>query len=612
MYEAQGRKAPLVLRHPLLVRRSLMGLGALAGAIPAALKFSEGGKLTDALSSALLPSGLGATTGALAHALLHGDAKRRAQRAAENLTEYSGDPRNLRLGNPILAGLTGIHQQGRADVVRALEGEGVRPNHNPAMSGLDIGALIPVTSIPSMIGHAAGSGAHFIEAYDRMSPAGIKVATALNSSSDPRIASLVRGTQNQDVEELIALRKKRKKDEGFARSYKPLVIGGALAGLGYAAYRGGNWILSPEDRKKLTNVSAFLLNSDPSGDTLKAKFKSVMGLGNPTPATHIQGSDYAFYDYIDKMTQAATVKPFGKSVSSLLMGIRKHLGGKNKIENPNDWKGQLGAEHYDYFERGPLAAMQHQLHKLKPFYEDMHHTQFVPGGLEARVLRAKEIKDLLDNAEAAGKGQETYQQLLAEKLEPLRKNPDNLPDRDYPSFPDTLAGADKDHVANLLAQLDMRQQGDLKSVHGLTTRWQSLFDQYMREQTGKGYEEVPGLSSELGHGREMELVRGMPGWLRDKDPEFYQQFEPYLRQQATNQLGVAGAYSLLTDVVGGAQDGLRTGGQVGMAAGGGLAGLWAVKNMLRRRGASARKIREREKELKERIRARTAKSLTVR
>jgi hypothetical protein len=560
-----------------------MGLGALAGAIPAALRFSEGGKLSDALTSALLPSGLGATAGALAHTLLHGDAKRRAQRAVESLPEYSGEPRNLELGNPILAGLTGLHQQGRADVVRALEGEGVRPNHNPAMSGLDIGTLIPLTSVPSMIGHAVGSGAHFIEAYDRMSPAGVKAANS-HTKRAATVAHMRAINADPALREYLdaAEQKRKRKTPGL----KGIATAAGLAGTGAGLVYLGNSAISPTDRLKLQNLASLASKMDP--DSMK--------LVTAEPGKDYRDSGQLFYDYVDRASEAAGVKVFGSPVQDLIEKLRKSFifrGTPFDMARADPYQLHQTDNHYKDFTAGPLAAYLHQLNKHdESFYGSWAATEnYIDPNTNAE---AKQIEKVLDSTDKI-----PYLRRIRKALaDTHEKHRETLGPFQKPLVPSVGDGTNKD-LALMLNHFQKQKSPEMDTYRDFRRGLDKNLNSFLQEEGvvapgGDAVSHMRDISTTLPHGKEMDLLRKFRGWVSVKDPEFAKTLGKVENKMAEGMTGPAQFYSFGGNLAAKLLQDLPRALGAGLIAGGvGLGGYWGVNKLLEKR---------REKELRKKRR----------
>lgn len=376
--------------------------------------------------------------------------------------------------------------------------------------------------------------------------------------------------------------REKEEQESARRSYWPLLLGAGLAGLGYGAYQFGRKALSPEDAMKLKQLDIFQSNVDPHHG-IADEIKTIFGKGALGMAPHVAGSDYSFYDYIDRMSQAASIKPFGKPLVDWMMNMRKRMGGQYSLKDAPRWRKDLGNEHYEYFAKGPLAAMVHQIRKLYPFYEDMHQAQFIDGAINKRKELAAGIESQLDRMfkqDPAGMGK---------SIEAWNKSIENtsVADQFLPILPQ--GGQDNKWTSELLAATSLRHadtttpKGPANTVLGLIEKWKPHMEKYLRDHSGGkyGWQTVGDMSAALNHGEEMKLVRDFSAYLHGRDPALGDQLDKFLVAQARNQLGVAPAYTMLAQVAAPLFSTIpKAVGAGAMGLGGIAAGTWALRRWL--------------------------------
>jgi hypothetical protein len=122
-----------------------------------------------------------------------------------------------------------------------------------------------------------------------------------NVASDPTIENYLKARKEQN------LLKNKKKNQSI-----PLWIGG-LAGAGAGLTWAGNKFITPEDRAKLENLASLSSRMDPD--------KS--GFMDAATSKDFSGSSQMFYDYVDRASQAAGAKIYGKPIREFIESARK-------------------------------------------------------------------------------------------------------------------------------------------------------------------------------------------------------------------------------------------------------------------------------------------------
>lgn len=313
---------------------------------------------------------------------------------------------------------------------------------------------------------------------------------------------------------------KKKQEERKRVGWKMPALGLGLLGAGYGMHRFGDAALSPQDRQAVDDLVSL-------GSQMSGTDKSVLNAS--TAGTDYANSAGLWYDYIDRASRAAAVKPFGHDIPSLILRIRKDI----TAVNPNHpWAvkpGQdLGSmEHYYAFAKGPLAAMLHQNDKTL--------------GDGAR--------NWLEADDPAGHFKfEPHAGPEAPLGQPLRVNPD----------------------------------GSLPRISS-----QALHDRYlayMNDYLGKTHPGITLAKAEdpgtLNHSQQMEMIRGLQGYIHARDPVYSKIRNIAESRLAQSEAGPTAAYSAgAREGVKWLQDVPRTAGLVAGGLGAGLLGYWGLKSL---------------------------------
>jgi hypothetical protein len=387
------------------------------------------------------------------------------------------------------------------------------------------------------------------------------------------LAELQKSYDRPVVKDYLASREQEAKRKKRTSGYGMPLAAAGLAGAGMGAYWLGDKAMTPEDRLKLDNLSSMASKMDP--DSLRHT-SAQMG-------KDYQGSSQLFYDYVDRASEAATAKIYGKPVQTIIEGLRKSplfRGSAFDISKADPYELKQTDDHYKDFTAGPLAAYKHQLDKLDESF----------GGSWAATQNyidpdTNDSKPALDKIEAtkALSSVPFLGQMKNVWIDQQKKDRATADSFTRAKMPDLLTGSDDD-VGRVFNQLEKREGGPLDTYHEFRQGLDKNFNTFLQEEgavpQGENNPNIRGIATGMPHGKQMDLLRKFRGWVGVKDPAFAKVLGKVEPKMAEGMAGPARFYAFGGNL--GAklvQDLPRALGAAMVAGGVGLGGYYAYSKI---------------------------------
>ncbi len=371
-----------------------------------------------------------------------------------------------------------------------------------------------------------------------------------------------------EVRAFLDASRRHKEREERTKGYGAGLAGAGLIGLGMGATYLGDHSMTAEDRLKLDNLTGLASRMDS---------KVPGNAQNPEFA----GSSSMFYDYVDRASQAAGAKVFGKPVEEVVKMVRKSpilRGTSFDITKSSPFDLEQTDDHYRDFAAGPLAAYIHQFQKHdESFGGSWGATKnYIDPNTDKGTANLKNMLDMADRIPGMGFSKSLLQgayNRAREGVDPMVR----------PRLPD-LASGGNDLLASVGNQTMRRQGGAPDTYHEFRGDLEKNYNEFLKEEgiapDGNASSNIREISQKMPHGAEMDALRKFRGWVSAKDPKFSEQLTGVERKMSDGMAGPAKIYSTGGNI--GArllQDLPRAIGTAAIAGGLGLTGYWAYRKL---------------------------------
>jgi hypothetical protein len=385
------------------------------------------------------------------------------------------------------------------------------------------------------------------------------------------LAELQKSYDRPVVKDYLASREQEAKRKKRTSGYGMPLTAAGLVGAGMGSYWLGDKAMTGEDRLKLDNLSSMASRMDPDS------------LGNLTaqPGKDYRDSSQLFYDYVDRASEAATAKIYGKPVQDIITGLRKSPlfhGSAFDISKADPYELKQTDNHYKDFTAGPLAAYMHQLNKHDDsFYGSWGATEnYINPQINQDAKSVEKSLDVIDKLPILG----PLKKQMAERFEAHRNA---LGPFEKPKTPSIGDGSNKD-LGLAINLMRHQQEPGIDTYREFRQGLDKNFNAFLKEEgvapDGKGVENIREISTKMPHGKEMDLLRKFRGWAQVKDPTFAKVLGKVEPKMAEGMAGPARFYSFGGNL--GAkllQDLPRALGTAMVAGGVGLGGYYAYSKI---------------------------------